>query len=192
MFEHAKFVSVLAISFFCVQALPIVAQNEGKPVVLQKEEGEVRTRRPRTGVASPSTDFVFKVSKQTNGSQHLLLGTEEIAPGASIPRHKHHGDDEILLIESGSAHVWLGDKEYDARPGAIVFIPSGTWIGLKNTGAERIGLVFVWNEPGFENMMRCASVPKGQPATPMTRDDVQKCYEHGDAELAATQPSQSK
>jgi len=88
--------------------------------------------------------------------------------------------------------VWLGEKEYDAQPGALVFIPSGTWISLKNTGKESISLVFVWNEPGFEEMMRCASVPKGQMATPMSREAVRECYHHGDAELETVQPSANK
>ena len=134
-------------------------------------------------MASPTSDFNLKVGPKTNGSKHLLLGTEEIPPGGVIPKHKHHGEDEILLIQTGNAHVWLGDREYDARPGAVVFIPAGTWISLKNTGKENISLVFVWNEPGFEEMMRCASVPKGQIASPMSRDEVKECYQHGDGEL---------
>jgi quercetin dioxygenase-like cupin family protein len=171
----------------CVPAQTRTPDESGKAVVLQKNEGEVRTRRPREGVASPSSDFILKVGPNTNGSKHLLLGTEEIPPGGVIPKHRHHGEDEILLIQTGNAHVWLGDKEYDAQPGALVFIAAGTWISLKNTGKEIISLVFVWNEPGFEEMMRCASVPKGQMAPPMNRKEVKECYHHGDGELEAAQ-----
>ncbi len=168
--------------------LPAQESNETKAAVLQKDEGEVRTRRPRIGVASPSSEFIIKFSPKTNGSKHLLLGTEEIAPGAIIPKHKHKGEDEILLVESGNAHVWLGDKEYEAQPGAAVFIPANTWIGLKNTGTEKIHLVFFWNEPGFEEMMRCGSVAKGQPAMPISPEEVQECYHHGDGELDVVIP----
>ena len=35
-----------------------------------------------------------------------------------------------------------GGQEYDAEPGALVFIPAGTWISLKNSGKENISLVF--------------------------------------------------
>ena len=38
-------------------------------------------RRPRQGVASPTSNFMLKVSPKTNGSKHLLLATEEILPG---------------------------------------------------------------------------------------------------------------
>jgi quercetin dioxygenase-like cupin family protein len=176
----------------CIPAQTHATDEGAKAVVLQKNEGELRTRRPRESVASPSSDFLLKVSQKTNGSKHLLLGTEEIPPGAVIPKHKHHGEDEILLIQTGNAHVWLGDKEYDAQPGALVFIPAGTWVSLKNNGKENISLVFVWNEPGFEEMMRCASVPKGQVAEPISREGVKACYHHGDADLEIVQPPADK
>jgi len=72
----------------------------------------------------------LKIGPKTSGSKHLLLFTEEIPSGAVIPKHKHHSEDEILLTQTGTAHVWLGDKEYDAQPGALVFIPAETWISL--------------------------------------------------------------
>jgi quercetin dioxygenase-like cupin family protein len=158
-----------------------------KPAVLQRNEGEHRTRRPREGVASPTNDFILKIGRKTNGSKHLLVVTEEIPPGGMIPKHKHLGEEEILLIQTGNAHVWLGDKEYDAQPGALVFIPAETWISLKNTGRDNISVVAVWNKPGFEEELRCVSVPKGQVAELMSRNDVKECFHHGHAELEIVQ-----
>jgi mannose-6-phosphate isomerase-like protein (cupin superfamily) len=166
-----------------ISAQNVIHDAPSKPLVLQRDEGELRTRRPRESVSSPSGEFLIKIGPKASGSKHLLVFTEEIPPGAAIPKHKHHGEEEILLIETGSAHVWLGDKEYDAQPGALVFIPAETWISLKNTGKENIHLVAVWNEPSFEEMLRCGSVPKGQAAEPISREGVKGCYEHGDAEL---------
>jgi mannose-6-phosphate isomerase-like protein (cupin superfamily) len=183
MSNALKLLVAVLLFAFCLPPQTVAPAEGAKAVVLQKNEGELRTRRPREGVASPSSDFLVKISPKTNGSKHLLLGTEEIAPRAVIPKHKHHAEDEILLIQTGSAHVWLGDKEYDAQPGALVFIPAETWISLKNTGKEGISLVFIWNEPGFEGMLRCGSVPKGQMAPPLSREEVKECYHHGDGEL---------
>jgi hypothetical protein len=73
-----------------------------------------------------------------------------------------------------------------------VFIPAETWISLKNTGKESISLVFVWNEPGFEEMMRCASVSKGPVTPPITREEVKECCRHGDGELEIVQPPADK
>lgn len=185
----SRLVFAVLLSAFCLPIQSAAPDGSGKPAVLQKNEGEWRTRRQREGVSSPSTDFLLKIGPKTNGSKHLLLFTEEIRPGATIPRHKHHAEEEILLIQTGSAHVWLGDKEYDARAGALVFIPTETWISLKNTGDEDISLVAIWNEPGFEEMLRCGSVPKGQEGPPLSRDEVGECYHHGDAELESVRPS---
>ena len=176
----------------CLSAQTVAPDSTPKPLVLQENEGEARTRRPRESVSSPASEFLLKIGPKTSGSKHLLLFTEEIPPGAAIPKHKHHGEEEILLVETGTAHVWLGDKEYDAHPGALVFIPAETWIRLKNTGKENIHLVSVWNEPAFEEMLRCGSVPKGQVGDLLSREGVKECYHHGDAELETVQASTDK
>jgi mannose-6-phosphate isomerase-like protein (cupin superfamily) len=181
--------------FLCALCLPAQSpapDGGAEPIVLQKNDGDLRTRRPREGVASPSSDFLLKIGPKTSGSKHLLLLTEEIPPGAVIPKHKHHAEDEILLVQTGSAHVWLGDKEYDAQPGALVFIPAETWISLKNTSKGNISLVAIWNEPSFEEMLFCGSVPKGQVGEHISRDGVKNCYQHGDAELETVQPPADK
>ena len=76
------------------------AQSQGaKTVVLEKNEGETRVRRPLGTLPTPSEEFILKVTPQNSGSKHLVLGTEEIPPGGVIPRHKHLEQDEILLIQ---------------------------------------------------------------------------------------------
>jgi quercetin dioxygenase-like cupin family protein len=159
-----------------------------KPVVLEKNEGELRTRRIHTDASiSASAQFMLKVSPKNNGSQHLVAGTEELAPGAVIPKHRHLVQDEILLIQSGKAHVWLGDQERDVHAGGLVFIPENTWISLKNTGTEPIGLTFIFSAPGFEDTMRCNSVPAGETPTKITPEQQKECSHLGHAESAGRQ-----
>jgi len=158
------------------------AEERAQPLILEKDEGELRTRRIHTDkstVAAPQ--FLLKVSPKNNGSQHLVLGTEDLLPGARIAKHKHLIQDEILLIQSGTAHVWLGDKEGDVHAGGLVFIPSDTWIRLKNTGAEPVSLVFVFSAPGFEETMRCNSVPADEKPTPLTPEERRECSHKGHA-----------
>ena len=164
-----------------------------KPVVLEKNEGELRTRRIHTDASIfASSQFILKVSPKNNGSQHLVAGTEELAPGAAIPKHRHLVQDEILLIQSGKAHVWLGDQESDVHAGGLVFIPENTWIGLKNTGTEPIGLTFIFSAPGFEDTMRCNSVPAGETPTKITPEQQKECAHLGHAEGAARQEPPQK
>jgi quercetin dioxygenase-like cupin family protein len=154
------------------------SRSTAKPLLLEKNEGEVRTRRPRPK-PSPTSQFILKVDPKTNGSEHFVVGTEDIAPGAAIPTHKHPTEDELLLIQSGQAHVWLGDQERDLHAGGIVFIPADTWVGVKNTSTEPMSVTFVFSAPGFEEFQRCISVPAGTSPTPMTEDDLKGCEAPG-------------
>ena len=156
-----------------------------RPLMLDSDEGELRTRRIHTDSSSPaSSQFILKVSPKNNGSQHLVAGTELLAPGATLPKHRHLVQDEILLIQGGTAHVWLGDQERDLHAGGLVFIPANTWISGKNIGATPIALTFVFSAPGFEETMRCNSVPAGETPTPITPEQQKDCAHLGHSESA--------
>src|SRR6266446_2182628 len=134
------------------------SDTNAKPLLLERNEGELRTRRIHTdNSAVASSQFMLKVSPKNNGSQHLVAGTEELAPGAAIRKHKHLTQDEILLMQGGKAHVWLGDQERDLHNGGLVFIPANTWISLKNIGTEPISLTFIFSAP--DSKIRCAAIP---------------------------------
>jgi len=165
------------------------AQSErAKTLVLEKNEGETRVRRPRGSLPVPTNEFILKVTPQNSGSKHLVLGTEEIPPGGLIPRHKHLDQDEILLVQTGTAHVTLNDKEYDVHAGGTVFLPALTWVSLKNIGTDNISLVFIFSSPGFEENMRCGSVLAGQPLPPITTDELRVCAHKGHVEYEALAP----
>ena len=149
-------------------------QAPAKPLLLERNEGERRIwREPDHG------DFMLKVSPQNNGSQRLVFGTEDMAPGDEFPRHQHLGQDEILWIEKGTVHVHLGDQERDLHTGGMVFIPAHTWVNVKNQGTETAGVVFAFSAPGFEDYMRCESVlPNEKPAAISPQKD-KECEHQG-------------
>src|SRR5262249_17701913 len=90
-----------------------LAQSPGaKILVLERDQGEKRVRRPREKMPSPTSAFTLKVTPQNSGSQHLVLGTETIPPGGVIPKHRHLGQDEILFLQTGTAGVSLNDRDY--------------------------------------------------------------------------------
>jgi len=149
-------------------------------------------RRPLGSLPIPSDEFILKVTPQNSGSKHFVLGTEEIPPGGEIPRHKHLEQDEILLIQTGTAHVTLNDKEYDVHAGGTVFFPAETWVGMKNIGKDSISLVFIFSAPGFEENMRCGSVLAGQSAPPITTDELKACAHKGHVEFEAFAPTANK
>jgi quercetin dioxygenase-like cupin family protein len=150
------------------------SQAAPKPLLLEKNEGERRTwREPDHG------DFMLKVSPKNNGSQHFVLGTEDMVPGDEFPRHKHFGQDEILLIDKGTLHVHLGDQERDLHAGGMVFIPAYTWVSVKNAGTETAGVVFIFSAPAFEDYMPCESVLPNEKPTPISPQKDKECEHRG-------------
>ena len=185
-------VTAMAMGAFCV-AVSRARQSAGvqrvevpaRPLLLEAGEGELRTRRIHADNSAPaSSQFILKVSPKNNGSRDLVAGAEVLAPGATLPKHRHLLQDEILLIQSGTAHIWLGEQERDLHAGGLVFIPANTWISGRNIGTEPIALTFVFSAPGFEDTMRCNSVPAGETPTPITPEQQKECAHLGHAESA--------
>jgi quercetin dioxygenase-like cupin family protein len=160
-----------------------------KVVILEKEQGEKRVRPARVGVATVPVEFTLKVTPQNSGSQHLMLGTQTIPPGGTVPKHRHLGQDEVVFLQSGKARICLNGKDYELREGSMIFAPMNTWMVLQNIGKAEIHLIFIYSAPGFEEYMRCTSVPAGETATQLSTDQLRDCAAKGHVEyenLSAT------
>ncbi len=150
------------------------SQTVAKPLLLEKDEGERRIWRE-----PPPGDFILKVSPKNNGSQHLVMVTEDMAPGDEFPIHKHLGQDEILYISKGTVHAHVGDQERDLHAGATVFIPALTWVNVKNAGTDTASVVGVFSAPGFEDYMRCDSVLPNEKVMPLSQEQMKACEHKG-------------
>ena len=150
--------------------------NKPTPMILESGEGEKREFRARPGVT-----FTLKIGPKNGGSETMAVVTEDMAPGDKIPTHRHPHADELILIQSGTGKVMLGDKVQVAHVGAIVFIPKDTWISMENIGTDHLTHTDIWSASGHEEYMRAVSVPVGQPVVPMTEQElmeIRKKYAH--------------
>jgi quercetin dioxygenase-like cupin family protein len=154
---------------------PKTSDTAAKTIMLEKNDGETRLWRPEPGETDTHGGFILKVSPKNNGSQHLVLVTEDMAPGDAIPRHKHLQQDEIVLIEKGTIHAHVGDQERDLHAGGMVFIPALTWVSLKNTGTKTASIVAIFSAPGFEDHLRCESVLANEKPTTISRAEENEC-----------------
>jgi hypothetical protein len=73
----------------------------------------------------------------------------------------------------------MGNQERDLHAGGMVFIPAYTWVNMKLVGSEPVSLVGIFSAPGFEDHLRCASVPAGEKPTPMALADWKECDMEG-------------
>ena len=80
-----------------------------------------------------------------------------------------------MLIGKGSIHAHVGDQERDLHVRGMVFIPAFTWVSLKNTGNETASLVAIFSAPGFEDHMRCESVPANEKPAIISRAEENEC-----------------
>jgi len=164
---------VIALSASLLQAQSV------KSLVLEKDQGEKLFWRPLPGEPNLPEEYILKVTPESSGSKHLVMGTEDIEPGGQIERHHHLRQDEIVFIQSGVARVTLNGNESVVHAGGTVFIPAKTWISFRNAGQSPLSLIFVFSATGFETYMRCASSAT-QPAPPITPQEDAACARKGD------------
>ena len=166
---------------------PSSAPNSG--LVLQKDEGEHRVRRPIPGVTAALPGFIIKVDRQYGNSSSFYMGMEDIAPGQGLRRHRHPHAEEILFIHRGSGVARLGDREAQVATGATIWIPRDVKVELRNTGQEPLTLLWFFPEPdAMSSYMRDGSVPEGQEAKPFTPDELQRHREKYRAHIVLDPP----
>jgi quercetin dioxygenase-like cupin family protein len=147
-----------------VAPLNPAAHTDG--LILQSGEGERRVRRN-----AGKGPFIIKVDRANGGSPDLVMGYEDIAPGAEIQLHRHVVADEILFVHRGEGTASLNGRKAHVSAGATIYVPRNVTIGLVNDGSEPLGITFTFSKPGFEELMRDNSVPEGQPVTPMSAEE---------------------
>src|SRR5260370_7885997 len=110
------------------------------PLILEKNEGELRIRR-FVGNKMGITPFILKIDPKNGGSQNLVMLTEDLAPGVSIPAHRHAAAEEILILQTGAARVHLGSMVKEFQPLPPLFIPPNTPISAASIASTPITFV---------------------------------------------------
>jgi len=128
--------------------------TKSTPLILSPSAGEQRHFLNRSGT------FTLKVDPLNGGSEHVVLFTEGMSPGDRIPTHRHPLADELIIIQSGTGKVTLGDQVQEAHAGTVVFIPRNTWISMDNIGKDKLTHTDVFSSPGYEQYLRSISVPE--------------------------------
>jgi unsaturated pyranuronate lyase len=65
-----------------------------------------------------------------------------IHPGATVPTHTHHDEDQVYFVATGTGYVVLDGVRTDVSAGDSVLIPLGTEHEITNTGSEPLDYVF--------------------------------------------------
>ncbi len=71
-----------------------------------------------------------------SGTKRLKVIRQVYGPGGTHLPHKHPHAEQAYFVESGSAHVRIGDEHFDVQGGTILYIPPNTEHEIKNTGSD--------------------------------------------------------
>lgn len=97
---------------------------------------------------------------KTSTPSRMAMGTQEIAPGGHVPRHRHPMAEEILFVYQGQGLVYVEDEEARLFPGTTLVIPPNTWHSFHNNTDAPLCLTWTISPAGLEGMFRTIGSPK--------------------------------
>ena len=71
----------------------------------------------------------------------LLLGVNCLEPGQVQKPHDHADQDKFYYVVEGRGLFWLGDEQYEAGAGEVVWAPAGLIHGVTNKHDSRLTLL---------------------------------------------------
>jgi mannose-6-phosphate isomerase-like protein (cupin superfamily) len=137
--------------------------NDKAIVVREKEGIHILTRR--------KVPITIKISKKKYGVDNISFCVEEMFPGRKMRVHKHLYNDELIFIHNGEGTLTLDEELVEAKTGDVIFVPSGTWHGLDNTGKENLIMVFQYAPAGFEEYFIENGTSTGRPDKIRTEEE---------------------
>lgn len=116
---------------------------------------------------------VFKVYGQDTGGA-LAVVEHPVLPGALVPPHVHHGEDELSIVVEGNVGVRIGQRVIEAGPGSYVFKPRGIPHTFWNAGTSQARLIeLIWPaglEHFFVELGAAFEAASGEPDPELIRE----------------------
>jgi mannose-6-phosphate isomerase-like protein (cupin superfamily) len=96
--------------------------------------------------------ILVRLSAETTAGAFTLF--EEVPPMVDTPRHVHENEDELFYVLEGEHFFEVGDEEFRAGPGGLVFAPRGIPHAQRRV-VPAVGRLLVLTAPGgFEGFFR--------------------------------------
>jgi quercetin dioxygenase-like cupin family protein len=102
-------------------------------------------------VAFSEAEFLVKASADNTGGSFTVI--EERDP-LDTPRHVHAHEDELFIVLEGEHVFEIGDREFTAGPGAVVFAPRGVPHAHRRAAARTGRFLTLTSPAGFERFFR--------------------------------------
>jgi mannose-6-phosphate isomerase-like protein (cupin superfamily) len=91
-------------------------------------------------------------------TKSLTYGIMELPEGRFLDAH-FHADHEVYHVLEGVGVVLIDDEVTGIGPGSVVYIPGNATHGIRNTGKERLVMIWIfpndkWNEVEYHMVDR--------------------------------------
>ncbi len=97
---------------------------------------------------------------ETYATKNVLVAAAVVKPGKAVHRSHRHAEEEYLILVSGEGMWQLGEKQFPAKQGDILYVEPWVYHGLTNTGSKPLIFAVVrYNPKGVEIPQR----PDNQP-----------------------------
>lgn len=137
-------IPVPAASLIAVLACAACASAASPPLPL---EAVAAVRLSNTAdAAAPAPGTLTRTT--VHEGPRTVVQVLRLAPGAEIAEHHHPFFDESFIVERGNLSIRLTSQRHELGAGAVVFIPAGTVITGRNTGAQEARVVVVFSNIG--------------------------------------------
>jgi quercetin dioxygenase-like cupin family protein len=88
----------------------------------------------------------FSVTKSADQDIEVIVSEARIPPNTTLPRHYHHGEEIVLLLEGSAVHVEEGKPDRQMAAGERVVIPAGA-IHAPRIGPDGAHIVVIYLNP---------------------------------------------
>lgn len=94
----------------------------------------------------------MRLSAETTGGAFTLF--EEVPPLVDTPLHVHENEDELFYVLEGNHVFRVGDEEFRAGPGGLVFAPRGVPHAQRRVVPAKGRLLVLTSPGGVEGFFR--------------------------------------
>ena len=168
-------VSALIVSHACQQ------QSGKTPIVtLGPEEGTVRWLGPDSDKELGQGALLnVKIDRLSVPYTNMMVATQKLA-ASGIPVHSHTWEDEVIYVIKGGGFAVVNEEQtaVPIETGSVLYIPIGTWHGLRNADPKEPMNVLLVTTPvkpnGLGDYFRFATVEPGHPPLSLPEEEFLK------------------
>jgi quercetin dioxygenase-like cupin family protein len=177
----SRFLILLVVVSMVMVAHACQQQSGKTPIVaLGPKEGTVRWLGPDSAKKLGQGAILnVKIDRLSVPYTTMMVATQKLA-ASGIPVHSHTWEDEVVYVIKGAGFAVVNEEQtaVPIETGSVLYIPIGTWHGLRNADPEEPMEALLVTTPvkpnGLGDFFRFATVEPGHPPLNLPEEEFLK------------------